>query len=159
MWSEDQDLFFYPFRFLIAAALFMDPLNYNIDSFVKNQLWTLFSRHYSVYLYVFLKGDISFFKLVYIHNKFWIVKITLGRKFWQKSKLGRLKTFLWNFNSLKHQFVSFHKIQHFEDHILFLLSIFFHVFFISWRLITLQYCSVFCHTLTWISLEIILELL
>ena len=24
-------------------------------------------------------------------------------------------------------------------------------FFISWRLITLQYCSSFCHTLTWIS--------
>ena len=26
------------------------------------------------------------------------------------------------------------------------------LFFISWRLITLQYCSGFCHTLTWISL-------
>ena len=26
-----------------------------------------------------------------------------------------------------------------------------HLFFISWRLITLQYCSGFCHTLTWIS--------
>ena len=26
-------------------------------------------------------------------------------------------------------------------------------FFISWRLITLQYCSGFCHTLTWISRE------
>ena len=25
------------------------------------------------------------------------------------------------------------------------------IIFISWRLITLQYCSVFCHTLTWIS--------
>ena len=25
------------------------------------------------------------------------------------------------------------------------------LFFISWRLITLQYCSGFCHTLTWIS--------
>ena len=24
-------------------------------------------------------------------------------------------------------------------------------FFLNWRLITLQYCSVFCHTLTWIS--------
>ena len=33
---------------------------------------------------------------------------------------------------------------------------FFNSFFlilISWRLITLQYCSGFCHTLTWISLE------
>ena len=27
---------------------------------------------------------------------------------------------------------------------------YFFYFFISWRLITLQYCSVFCHTLTWI---------
>ena len=30
-------------------------------------------------------------------------------------------------------------------------SIFFSFVFISWRLITLQYCSGFCHTLTWIS--------
>ena len=29
--------------------------------------------------------------------------------------------------------------------------IFIYLFFISWRLITLQYCSGFCHTLTWIS--------
>ena len=32
------------------------------------------------------------------------------------------------------------------------ISFFFFPFiFISWRLITLQYCSGFCHTLTWIS--------
>ena len=30
-------------------------------------------------------------------------------------------------------------------------SFFFSYIFISWRLITLQYCSGFCHTLTWIS--------
>ena len=30
-------------------------------------------------------------------------------------------------------------------------KIFIYLFFISWRLITLQYCSGFCHTLTWIS--------
>ena len=29
--------------------------------------------------------------------------------------------------------------------------LFFSSIFISWRLITLQYCSGFCHTLTWIS--------
>ena len=29
--------------------------------------------------------------------------------------------------------------------------LFFSIYFISWRLITLQYCSGFCHTLTWIS--------
>ena len=28
---------------------------------------------------------------------------------------------------------------------------FFPIIFISWRLITLRYCSGFCHTLTWIS--------
>ena len=31
------------------------------------------------------------------------------------------------------------------------LLFFFPIIFISWRLITLQYCSGFCHTLTWIS--------
>ena len=31
------------------------------------------------------------------------------------------------------------------------LTYFFKFIFISWRLITLQYCSGFCHTLTWIS--------
>ena len=30
-------------------------------------------------------------------------------------------------------------------------SFYFFFFLISWRLITLQYCSGFCHTLTWIS--------
>ena len=30
-------------------------------------------------------------------------------------------------------------------------NFFFFFFLISWRLITLQYCSGFCHTLTWIS--------
>ena len=31
------------------------------------------------------------------------------------------------------------------------LKLFFSFIFISWKLITLQYCSGFCHTLTWIS--------
>ena len=31
-------------------------------------------------------------------------------------------------------------------------SFLFFIYLISWRLITLQYCSGFCHTLTWISL-------
>ena len=33
----------------------------------------------------------------------------------------------------------------------FFFFFFFPFIFISWRLITLQYCSGFCHTLTWIS--------
>ena len=36
-------------------------------------------------------------------------------------------------------------------HGLFLHLFFFPFIFISWRLIILQYCSGFCHTLTWIS--------
>ena len=43
----------------------------------------------------------------------------------------------------------------FVDKVMSLLFIFiyfyFFIFFISWRLITLQYCSGFCHTLKWIS--------
>ena len=35
--------------------------------------------------------------------------------------------------------------------VLLLFIYFFPFIFISWRLITLQYCSGFCHTLTWIS--------
>ena len=34
---------------------------------------------------------------------------------------------------------------------LFYLFIYFFIYFHIWRLITLQYCSGFCHTLTWIS--------
>ena len=33
------------------------------------------------------------------------------------------------------------------------LIFFFKFIYFNWRLITLQYCSVFCHTLTWISHE------
>ena len=36
--------------------------------------------------------------------------------------------------------------------LLFFTFFFKFIFLISWRLITLQYCSGFCHTLTWISL-------
>ena len=39
-----------------------------------------------------------------------------------------------------------------QHHSLFIYEFFLCLFFfISWRLITLQYCSGFCHTLTWIS--------
>ena len=37
------------------------------------------------------------------------------------------------------------------DLLYFFFLIFYVIFFISWRLITLHYCSGFCHTLTWIS--------
>ena len=45
---------------------------------------------------------------------------------------------------------TFLKWSHFNYHfVLFIYFLFY--FFISWRLITLQYCSGFCHTLKWIS--------
>ena len=53
------------------------------------------------------------------------------------------KAFLWNSSS---QF-----LQAFENLFSFFVCFFFSFIFISWRLITLQYCSGFCHTLTWIS--------
>ena len=36
-------------------------------------------------------------------------------------------------------------------YMIFIYFYFFPIIFINWRLITLQYCSGFCHTLTWIS--------
>ena len=38
-----------------------------------------------------------------------------------------------------------------NSHLDFFFFFFFSFIFISWKLITLQYCSGFCHTLTWIS--------
>ena len=39
----------------------------------------------------------------------------------------------------------------FVNPLYFFFNLFFILFFMSWRLITLQYCSGFCHTLKWIS--------
>ena len=61
-----------------------------------------------------------------------------------------------------HLKITFSGIQMFCNHCFYLVSrcfhhygsslyFFFSFIFISWRLITLQYCSGFCHTLTWIS--------
>ena len=44
-----------------------------------------------------------------------------------------------------------HKVPVEEEMITHSSILFFSFIFISWRLITLQYCSGFCHTLTWIS--------
>ena len=44
------------------------------------------------------------------------------------------------------------KTFHGTKHVPFTVIFFFNLFiYFHWRLITLQYCSVFCHTLTWIS--------
>ena len=42
-------------------------------------------------------------------------------------------------------------VHHFIYLFIYFCSYFFHLFFISWRLVTLQYCSGLCHTLTLIS--------
>ena len=43
------------------------------------------------------------------------------------------------------------KTEHWRIDVFVYFLIFFPFIFIRWRLITLQYCSGFCHTLTWIS--------
>ena len=43
------------------------------------------------------------------------------------------------------------ELEYKESWVLKNLCFFFSFIFISWRVITLQYCSGFCHTLTWIS--------
>ena len=48
-------------------------------------------------------------------------------------------------------FIDYVKDFDYLDHIKLCNILFFSFNFISWRLITLQYCSGFCHTLTWIS--------
>ena len=39
----------------------------------------------------------------------------------------------------------------FRNHFILFFNIYLFFIYISWRLITLKYCSGFCHTLTWIS--------
>ena len=52
---------------------------------------------------------------------------------------------MWWYISMFSQYISYILI------FFFFLFFSFIIFFISWRLLTLQYCSGFCHTLTWIS--------
>ena len=63
-------------------------------------------------------------------------------------------------NSLMYILYIFHINTNIHTHLLdffclgfgfFFIIFFYFNFFISWRLITLQYCSGFCHTLKWIS--------
>ena len=54
------------------------------------------------------------------------------------------QTFLEAFQEIPGQLLYLNLL---PQHLLF----FFPFIFISWRLITLQYCSGFCHTLTWVS--------
>ena len=57
----------------------------------------------------------------------------------------------WDFR-VKHVIVTKQQYSFFFLIFIFLIFLYFFPFiFISWRLITLQYCSGFCHTLTWIS--------
>ena len=56
--------------------------------------------------------------------------------------------FLWWWSSLKEWLIPFRCVENLQ---VFHNCYFFPIIFISWRLITLQYCSGFCHTLTWIS--------
>ena len=60
-------------------------------------------------------------------------------------------TIIFFFNSkFNFFFLSFFLLRN-REHFILDCAIFSPIIFISWRLITLQYCSGFCHTLTWIS--------
>ena len=57
-----------------------------------------------------------------------------------------------NFTKIREHFLDCYNIALSAQHRASPYTLFFFPFiFISWRLITLQYCSGFCHTLTWIS--------
>ena len=55
----------------------------------------------------------------------------------------------WVSHHTKHRIYLFTYLKKFFFSFYFIF--FFPIIFISWRLITLQYCTGFCHTLTWIS--------
>ena len=67
---------------------------------------------------------------------------------WSLRKAFLSPSILWN-SAFRWIYLSFSPLPFFFP--LDLSFIFFPFIFISWRLITLQYCSGFCHTLTWIS--------
>ena len=58
---------------------------------------------------------------------------------------------IWSLWMLKTVLGSIYDCLHYQMRKLRLKGFFYLFIFISWRLITLQYCSGFCHTLTWIS--------
>ena len=66
-------------------------------------------------------------------------KILHGNGKWQESRVGKIP--------ITQKILFFFKYKR----VYFFFFAFFSFIFISWRLITLQYCSGFCHTLTWIS--------
>ena len=62
------------------------------------------------------------------------------------------KKLIFRLKYMKNHFYSqFMPSSYHSMHVKWKFKIFFSFIFISWRLITLQYCSRFCHTLTWIS--------
>ena len=82
------------------------------------------------------------------HSAFFIVQ--LSHPYMTTGKTIALTR--WTF---VHKVISLLLLKKYFLFIFFVLFIYFSLFssfiFISWRLITLQYCSGFCHTLTWIS--------
>ena len=82
----------------------------------------------------------------------------LDRKSWYNKNVNPFQiniSISYNFNQKQNR-LSFYFLFIFyvKSFILLFFLLFFHFFsfiFISWRLITLQYCSGFCHTLTWMS--------
>ena len=88
----------------------------------------------------------TLFSVDYDLEKYFILQaLIISPKKWKHLTTSK-KKHLHKYNNLNqwHQ----RKQNCFSKHI---GKIFFSFIFISWRLITLQHCSGFCHTLTWIS--------
>ena len=99
------------------------------------------SKHISI-LYLILLNIYNMTPQISINYFFilWMLVLWDTITLWWRNGLGEKFPCWWTWTI--HQCRSETKI---------MLEIFFPFIFISWRLITLQYCSGFCHTLTWIS--------
>ena len=101
-----------------------------------------------------LKEEKGLEKMIFLHFFFQFSFIVLpgtnaeiwDEKYWRRSTFN-----INNINNLNNEY--FRELC--QAHILWVISFNFQngelFFFISWRLITSQHCSGFCHTLTWIS--------
>ena len=75
----------------------------------------------------------------------WVGGTVIMRVYWKKLWIQSMKVLI-GWAAILSDWLGYSR-----DRDVFFLSFFFSFIFISWRLITLQYCSGFCHTLTWIS--------
>ena len=133
-----------------TSSLLLLPLNYLDSKHLCESFYYIFTFHSANFpcnfFFFFLLLSVMFpplFPNNTTENQLWLFS---QRKlaFHSLCLLGPLWGYIYIFLSFEKHFLLL------LFFILFLWMFFF--FLISWRLITLQYCSGFCHTLTWISL-------